>query len=189
VQQLEAKITGFEQQKDPLRAALAAKEMEMTLGGAVVQSSPVAKMALASADAPTAALLDAVTALPHNTADFLKNMQLFSQVGQQAPDYIYLVELFRADQIRAILESRTNRSADEDNAMRSALEKLSAAIIANPWLTGAYYDLGDAYFKTAQPRTAWVMWSQARRLNPQYPALQNVMSLETQVEKDFPEYF
>ena len=188
-QQLDAKIAGFTQQKDPLRAALAAKEMELTLGADAAQDSAAARAALASDDALTSSFVKDISGPSHSTDDFVRDMQLFNQLDGKAADYAYLVELFRANQIRAILESRTNRSPDEDNAIRAALEKLSGAIIANPWLTEAYCDLGDAYFNALQPRIAWVLWDQAIRLNPKHPALQHVDTLQTQALKDFPEYF
>ena len=185
---MEAKISGFLGQKDFLRAALAAKEMNLTLEGTGAETSDVGKQALGSNDAAARALLDATTA-PHSTQEFIGHMEQLNKAKEHAPDYSYLIEMLRADVIKTVFGNRTQPTPDEAKAMSSAFDKLRAAIIANPWLTAAYCDLGDAYFNARQPRAAWAMWEQAARLNPRYPGLQHAAMFEEHSLKDFPEYF
>jgi hypothetical protein len=185
---MDEKINGLLQSNEFLRAALAAEEMAQTLGEAAVQTSPAAHAALQGTDALTNKTLAAISAEPKSTDDFVLHMAAINAALAPAGEYAYILELFRAKQIRAVLKGRQPTS-DEKDALMAAFSKTSDAIIADPKLTGAYCDLGDAYFNMGQPATAWLMWNQAAKLNPHYPGLQRAANLQAQAVGDFPEYF
>jgi hypothetical protein len=185
---MEDKIGALLQRQDYLKAALAAEEMEETFGDAAVQVSSAAQQALRSNDPVTAKTLNAMSAEPKTTEDFVMQMAAFNAALQPAGEYAYILELFRAKQIRRVLQGR-QLNADEQNALMTAFSKIQAAIVANPKLTGAFCDLGEAYFSMGQPATAWLMWDQAARINPQYPGLRHAANLQNQAANDFPEYF
>jgi hypothetical protein len=189
VKGMEEKIGEFLTQKDSLRAGLAAKVLELSYGSNAARSSAIAQEALQSKDSFAASVFGITGTSPRSTEQFIQNMGKLNQAKQLAPDFAYLIEYFRAAQIRSVLENRTQRSAEEQNAMRAALDKLSDAIAANPWLTGAYCDLGDAYFNAHDVPRALMMWAQAAKLNENYPGLRRAWALQQQAEKDFPEYF
>lgn len=186
--ELEQRISGYLQQKDYLRAALAAKEMQLMLG-AGADTSMVGKQAVSASDPMTQATMSVINTAPATTSEFVQHMQLLNKAAAQAPDFDYLLELFRADQIRAVLQSRADLSAQEQQALSLAFNKLGDAITANAWLTAAYCDLGDAYYAAHAPKSAWILWEQAERLNPRYPALEHVLDMQQRAPKDFPEYF
>ncbi|MEZ0224237.1 MAG: hypothetical protein ACAH83_06780 [Alphaproteobacteria bacterium] len=189
VKGMEEKIGAFLKQKDSLRAGLAAKVLELSHGSNVAISSALTQEALKPADSFAASVFEIAGNQPRTTEQFIQNMGKLNQAKEQAPDYAYLIEYFRATQIRSVVENRAQRSPEEENAMRAAFDKLSGAIVANPWLTGAYCDLGDAYFNAHEIPRALLMWEQAARLNESYPGLQRAWALQQQAQKDFPEYF
>jgi hypothetical protein len=59
----------------------------------------------------------------------------------------------------------------------------------NPFLTGAWVDLGDLYFKKLQMATAWRCWEVARRIDSAHPVLKSLNDLEKRLQADFPDYF
>lgn len=189
LKEIESKIGDLLKQKDTLRASLAAKDMELSLGGSIAQNSAIAREALQPSDPLAAAVLEIARNQPRTTEQFLQNMGKLNQAQKPAGEYAYLVEYFRANQIRSVLENRPQRSAEEENAMRAALNKLSGAVVANPWLTSAYCDLGDAYFNAQEIPRALMLWEHTARLNSGYPGLQRVRALKQRAERDFPEYF
>ena len=189
IKEMERKVSEFIRQKDALRAALAAKVIELSMGISATQNSAVAREAMNLSDAFSTQILQIAGGQPQTTEQFIQNMGQLNEASKKAPDYAYLIEYFRANQIRSILENRPNRSAEEDSAMQQARDKLSGAIIANPWLTGGYCALGDAYFNTREVPRALIMWEQAARLSPGYPPLQRALQLQHQIQRDFPEYF
>jgi hypothetical protein len=59
----------------------------------------------------------------------------------------------------------------------------------NSFLTGAWTDLGDLYFKKFHMATAWRCWEVARRIDSAHPVLGSVNDLEKRLQADFPDYF
>lgn len=63
------------------------------------------------------------------------------------------------------------------------------ALSENPYLVGAYNDLGQIYFKQFQMVYAWRLWDVAREIVPKHPMLQNVYKLEEQLKTKNPQFF
>ncbi|OJT18996.1 hypothetical protein BO221_36360 [Archangium sp. Cb G35] len=70
-----------------------------------------------------------------------------------------------------------------------ARELLLQALEVNPFLTGAYKDLGDLYVRDYKPREAWLCWEAARRIAPAHKLLEDVRAMEEMLAAEHPEYF
>jgi tetratricopeptide (TPR) repeat protein len=188
---LEDEIRAFLEKKEYLRALLRADEMALMLGPAVLERSEQGKRALdASRNDETArTTMEAIEHAPASTEEFVKTMKTLSSAVEISPEDRYLLEFFRSKHIRAVLQPRARISSEEAQALQQAIGKIGDAIVANPWLTSAYCDLAEANYSQFNVQQAWIFWEQARRLNPDFPALQRANAMMQQSEKDFPEYF
>jgi hypothetical protein len=72
---------------------------------------------------------------------------------------------------------------------RQAADLLARALAANPFLTVAYKDLGDLFFRQRDMQGAWLCWEAARRIAPDHPVLKSVDQLEADLARAHPEYF
>lgn len=70
-----------------------------------------------------------------------------------------------------------------------ARELLHQALEANPFLAGAYKDLGDLYVRDFKMQEAWGCWEAARRIAPDLGMLKDVRALEDMLAAEHPEYF
>lgn len=101
-----------------------------------------------------------------------------------------LLELRKAAGQRAhvvmTFEAATHRALGE---YQQARELLLHALEVNPFLTGAYKDLGDVYVREYETSEAWRCWEAARRIAPEHGLLQDVRALEEMLAAEHPEYF
>ncbi|WNG17145.1 tetratricopeptide repeat protein [Cystobacter fuscus] len=70
-----------------------------------------------------------------------------------------------------------------------ARELLLQALEVNPFLTGAYKDLGDLYVSDYEMSRAWRCWEAARRIAPGHGLLKDVHAMEEMLAAEHPEYF
>jgi tetratricopeptide (TPR) repeat protein len=70
-----------------------------------------------------------------------------------------------------------------------AIERLLAALAVNPFLVGAYKDLGDLFMRAYEMRRAWTCWEAARRFSPQHKMLTQIAELEKTLATEHPEFF
>jgi hypothetical protein len=68
-------------------------------------------------------------------------------------------------------------------------DHLLAALAINPYLLGAWGDLGWVYYKSWRFDKAWACWDAARRINPQHPQLLQITQMESQARSYTPNYF
>jgi hypothetical protein len=91
--------------------------------------------------------------------------------------YAYLIDVFAANHEGSLKHG-------------TASEKLFlGALNANPYLTGAWFDLGKLYYRTAKTREAWACWDIARAMNPDHPFAKEINTLERRMAEDSPEFF
>lgn len=64
-----------------------------------------------------------------------------------------------------------------------------AALTANPYIVGAWKDLGDLYFNEYNTRDAWRCWDLARELLPTHGLLKTVGEFEQNLLNTYPEFF
>jgi hypothetical protein len=189
---LEQKIDGYTAQKDYMHALFAAAELSLTLGPAALDKSASGQKALQAVRADPAAgpVLAAINTPPRTTDQFKAAMAKLGEAEKAAPDERTLIAYYRANLTRGVLENPQRKpNPTETTVLQNALKDIAAAIEANPWLAGAYCDLGTAYYHQGQVQQAAILWEQAQRLAPTYPTLRMVGEIQAQTLKDFPEYF
>ena len=91
--------------------------------------------------------------------------------------YSYVMDVFAANQ-----QVLTQHPQDAEKLFLAALS-------ANPYLTSAWYDLGNLYYVTFRTPEAWACWDAARRLRPEFPLGKSVSSTEQKMAADHPEFF
>jgi tetratricopeptide (TPR) repeat protein len=91
--------------------------------------------------------------------------------------YAYLLDVFAANHHASM------RHTDQ------ARQLFLSALAANPYLTGAWFDLGRVYYSSVKPEEAWACWDAARALDPAHPFAQNVEKMERQLAADHSELF
>jgi hypothetical protein len=91
--------------------------------------------------------------------------------------YAYLLDVFAANHQVALRHTTEAR------------QLFLSALAANPYLTGAWFDLGKLYYSTFETDAAWACWDAARALNPEHPFGKNIETAERQMVADHPEFF
>lgn len=130
-----------------------------------VRTDPDAR-ALASALSPTDA-----TQLPKAIET------LVALRGRTNSPYAYILDVFTANHHLAM-----RKPAD-------AQRLLLGALAANPYLTGAWFDLGKVYYLTFRTEEAWTCWDTARALVPDHAVGRDISQLERKMLADHPEFF
>ena len=95
----------------------------------------------------------------------------------EAGDKAYVLGIFEANH-----HSRVGRPADA-----SAL--FVAALRANPYIAGAWKDLGDLRFGQFMVAEAWICWDTGRKIAPEFENFRPVTQFEERLVRDHPEYF
>jgi hypothetical protein len=91
--------------------------------------------------------------------------------------YAYLLDVFVANHQLELRHSTEAR------------QHFLTALTANPYLTGAWFDLGKLYYSTFETEAAWACWDAARALSPDHPFGKNIETMERQMVSDHPELF
>ena len=103
----------------------------------------------------------------------------------------YMLDLHRADLLQALGRGRGDiTTAVEQQQQAMAAEKLFLTVLtANPFLAGAYHDLGALYDQTFRSEMAWLCFDTGRRLSPDHFLFKDITNLEQRFEHDFPDFF
>ena len=100
----------------------------------------------------------------------------------------YMIDLQRADLLAQL--SRGGVKTDAQIKEFKTAEQLFIKVLgANPFLAGAYHDLGQLYFDGFAHEKAWMCFDTARRLYPDHPLMKDITALERRYERDFPDLF
>ena len=70
-----------------------------------------------------------------------------------------------------------------------AVQLLIEALEHNPFLTGAYKDLGDKLMMAYEMPDAWACWDRMREIHPEHMLAGSVTEMEKALVRDFPQYF
>ena len=70
-----------------------------------------------------------------------------------------------------------------------AEKRMLAALKANPFITGAYKDLGDMFYADFDMASAWLCWDFARKQVPEHFMLKPISEYEKELLRDFPDFF
>lgn len=103
----------------------------------------------------------------------IKNLDSLDKPGVKKA---YLLNVFRAN----ILQRKNGDIAKK---------LLANAVKNNPYLTGAFKDLGDLYYSRYEMQTAWDCWDMGRQFYPQHPMMRDVNHMETSFQDAFSEFF
>lgn len=85
-----------------------------------------------------------------------------------------------------IFEANVRTSlGDPDTAKRLFM----SALTTNPYIAGAWKDLGDLYLRSYNARDAWWCWDLARKIAPDHRLVVPINKLEQKLLKRYPEFF
>lgn len=113
---------------------------------------------------------------PRDEAGVQSALQVLTELKKQPGNSAYMLDVFAGN----ILLPRDGKAGSEH---------LLAALKANPYLLGAWKDLGGYYYQTYRMDKAWACWDAARRVNPQHSMLLRITEIEKQLRTTFPEFF
>jgi tetratricopeptide (TPR) repeat protein len=86
------------------------------------------------------------------------------------------------DIMQGNIESQLDQKSD-------SLKLLIRALTNNPFIVGAYHDLGEGLTGEYQMDLAWQCFDEARKLRPDHPMLKSIDDMEAKLQQDFPDYF
>jgi hypothetical protein len=75
------------------------------------------------------------------------------------------------------------------NQGKQGLQLLLSALKADPYLTGAWHDLADLYYRAFEMQEAWASMDAARRIAPDDPMVKTFNDLEQALRSRNPEFF
>lgn len=71
----------------------------------------------------------------------------------------------------------------------AAEKRMLAALKANPYIAGAYKDLGDMFYTEFDMASAWLCWDFARKQVPEHFMFKPISEYEEELLKEFPYFF
>jgi tetratricopeptide (TPR) repeat protein len=127
-------------------------------------------------DADANALASALSV--KNADEANKAIQTLSALRAKSKSpYAYLLDVFVANHQMSLRHTTEAR------------QLFLKALTANPYLTGAWFDLGKLYYSTFETEAAWACWDAARALSPGHPFGKNIETMEREMVSDHPELF
>ena len=130
-----------------------------------------------SPDSDVKRLAVAIAKQPSSKEDIQKAVKIIKDIRNKAASHRYVLNVFLANYYDALGNNK------------KAIDLILKALEQNPFLTGAYKDLGDKYFRIFEIQNAWSCWDQMRKVNPDHQLVPAVRNLERQIEQKHPEYF
>ena len=91
--------------------------------------------------------------------------------------YAYVLDVFGANH-----QSKLKNTAEAERLFLAALG-------SDPYLTGAWFDLGKLYYASFRTREAWACWDMARSLSPTHLFGKDVDNVERRITSDLPQFF
>jgi len=187
VDNFSAKVKGYIQQNDSMRAVLSLQEMMDTLPKTVTDPQrSLTDQVLRITNDPETLNIEQILTVSQTTLSAVKKAQdALKAAKAKARDYGYFLDVYRARSLRQELRLT---GMDEKRYALSILMDTNALIV-NPWLAAAYGDLGDAQYEGGDGLFAFLCWENAQRLKPDLAGALIMNGLKARAEKDFPEYF
>ena len=112
-----------------------------------------------------------------NPKQFKYALELLDEIDTTNLKKAYLLDIFRA-----------NKMIDPQQSF-TAISHFRKALEANPYITGAYVDLGKMYYEQYETQLAWRCWDAARKIKPDHDFLQQIDPLEDMFKAKYPQYF
>lgn len=122
-------------------------------------------------------LTAAITQQPSSKKKIRQAIEIIERAQKQSSSHGYVLNIYLANYYGAIGQNK------------KAIDLILMALEQNPFLTGAYKDLGDKYFKSYQMPNAWASWDHMQRINPDHQLVPVIQNFEKKIKKRHPEHF
>ncbi len=157
-----------------LDAMLAQEEATLSTGDSYLHWLQQARDRLRS-DAPTQRLIKALGARDASAAQ--QAAEDFHALREAKPQYVDVLDIFEGN---ALLTLKQGEQGER---------QLLAALSTDPYIAGAWHDLGDYYYRSFRMQDAWGCMDVARRIAPQNPVLRPIDDLEQTLRAKNPDFF
>jgi hypothetical protein len=114
---------------------------------------------------------------PRDAASAAAAADALEQLRESAGPHGYVLNIFEANTRLGL------RQGDR------AISLFLSALAGDPTITGAWIDLGTAYYRGFRADAAWACWDAARSIRPSHPMLKAVDDRERELRTDHPEFF
>ena len=122
--------------------------------------------------------------------DCRKGLASCDSIDRRGLQKAYMIDLQRADLLQRLGQGHGGMTTVDEQKQIMAAESLFLKVVtANPYLAGAYHDLGGLYDRTYRQALAWVCFDTGRQLSPDHFLFKDITVFEQRLEHDFPDYF
>ena len=164
-----------------IEASFVFHEFSIQTGGKQLSSSMKQTIQQVFSEAsPGSALLAVTNAIrkpPNSQASFNHKMRILETSRKTNPSHGYVLNVFMANYLSMTGQYKVSQSL------------ILKALTENPFLTMAYNDLGDKYFRAYDMNNAWASWDHLRRLSLDPSVKERVNTLEKDLKENHPAYF
>ncbi len=122
-------------------------------------------------------LTAAISRQPSSRQGMQEAIKLIEDAQSKVSAHGYVLNVYLANYYDAIGQNK------------KAIDLILKALEQNPFLTGAYRDLGNKYFKAYEMPDAWASWDQMRRVNPDHQLALDINNMEQAIRQQHPAYF
>lgn len=126
-------------------------------------------------DAPTQRLISGLAARDESSAQ--QAAADFRALRDLKPQYSDVLDVFEGNELLSLKQGERGERL------------LLAALQENPYVTGAWHDLGDYYYRSFRMQDAWGCLDAARRMDAQNPTLRQIDELEQTLRAKNPDFF
>lgn len=113
--------------------------------------------------------------VPESEEQAKEALKVLGSIEQAKLEKGYLIEIFKAD--------------IEDQLGQNATPEFVKALSKNPYITGAYKDLGDNFFGQGDFINAWSCYEMFRKIHAKHLFIADIDESEKVLEKTFPECY
>lgn len=106
-----------------------------------------------------------------------ESLRLFDSIDLAGVRRRHVIDVFRAN------------SLAETGDPAGAVDAFRKAITANPYLAGAYKDLGGVLYGMYEVPSAWDCWDAGRKIAPGHPLFEDVAKTEDRLLRQSPRFF
>ena len=104
-------------------------------------------------------------------------LETLETLGDAEGDSRHVLKIFRAN-----IHGNFGELDEAEDLFLDALDE-------NPFLAGAWKDLGDIYYRRFAMPDAWRCWDLGRRINPDFPTFEMIDDRERSLRERLPDYF
>lgn len=124
---------------------------------------------------------------PGNEEEARASLAALDSIDRKKYEKSYLLDIFRANLIKDLIA----HGAEKINTSGERKPELAfvSALKINPFITGAYYDLGEYLRTLFKHSEAWECFKIARKLKPGHPFQKTLDETEAKLIRENPEFF